>query len=252
MGRGGRAYDEISRSIAGASEHCVFRLNPTPGERVADVATGTGWTSRAVARCGADVVGIDIAEGMLAAARDIAREQGLAIDYQLGDAEAAAIRGRQFRRGDLDLRRHVRAGPEEGCGGTWPDLPARWSGAIAAWTPNSAAVTLRQVSAIHDAAARSPVVAVRLGFARLGRDTLGRDFRVNSEEGTVVSRFHSIEATWDAYVNGFGPVRAVAAGQQADGLQAMRQALLAWAREFTTDLGVSIPIDYLVTVGTRV
>ena len=84
------------------------------------------------------------------------------------------------------------------------------------------------------------------------RDTLGRDFRVNSEEGTVVSRFHSVEATWDAYVNGFGPVRAVAAGQQADGLQAMRQAFLAWAREFTTDLGVSIPIDYLVTVGTRV
>ena len=41
-------------------------------------------------------------------------------------------------------------------------------------------------------------------------------------------------------------------GQQADGLQAMRQAFLAWARDFTTDLGVSIPIDYLVTVGTRV
>jgi hypothetical protein len=35
----------------------------------------------AVARCGADVVGVDIAEGLLAAARDIAREQGFAIDY---------------------------------------------------------------------------------------------------------------------------------------------------------------------------
>ena len=74
-GGGGRAYDEISRSVAGANEHCVFRLSPKPGERVADVATGTGWTSRAVARCGADVVGIDIAEGMLAAARDSAQEQ---------------------------------------------------------------------------------------------------------------------------------------------------------------------------------
>ena len=87
-GSGGRAYDAISRSIADATEHCVIRLNPSPGEDVADVATGTGWTSRAVARRGAKVVGIDIAEGMLSAAREIAHEQSLTIDYQLGDAEA--------------------------------------------------------------------------------------------------------------------------------------------------------------------
>ena len=48
-GSGGRAYDRISRSINSAIEHCVDRLNPTPGERIADVATGTGWASRAVA-----------------------------------------------------------------------------------------------------------------------------------------------------------------------------------------------------------
>ena len=38
-GGGGRAYDEISRSIAGAIEHCVTRLRPSPGERIADIAT---------------------------------------------------------------------------------------------------------------------------------------------------------------------------------------------------------------------
>src|SRR5690349_12103302 len=87
-GSGGRAYDAVNRSVADAIEHCVLRLNPVRGERVADVATGTGWTSRAVASRGVEVVGIDIAEGMLSAAREIAREQALAIDYQLGDAEA--------------------------------------------------------------------------------------------------------------------------------------------------------------------
>jgi ubiquinone/menaquinone biosynthesis C-methylase UbiE len=61
---------------------------PDARERVIDVATGTGRTSRAVARRGAHVLGVDIAEGLLAAARDIAGEQGLAIDYRLGDAEA--------------------------------------------------------------------------------------------------------------------------------------------------------------------
>ena len=58
---GGRHYDEISRGIADALEHAVLRLNPRPGERILDLSTGTGWTSRLVARRGATVVGADIA-----------------------------------------------------------------------------------------------------------------------------------------------------------------------------------------------
>src|SRR5215468_9574320 len=96
-GSGGRAYDRISRSISSAIEHCVDRLNPMPGERIADVATGTGWTSRAIARLGAQVVGIDIAGPLLNAARDIALEQNLAIEYRLSDAEALP-----FSDGELD------------------------------------------------------------------------------------------------------------------------------------------------------
>jgi len=30
----------------------VVRLNPQPGERILDLATGTGWTSRSLARRG--------------------------------------------------------------------------------------------------------------------------------------------------------------------------------------------------------
>ena len=47
---GGKDYDEISRGIADSIEHCVLRLNPRPGERILDLSTGTGWTSRLVAR----------------------------------------------------------------------------------------------------------------------------------------------------------------------------------------------------------
>lgn len=46
---GGARYDEISRGIADMIEHCVLRLAPRPGERVLDLATGTGWTSRRAA-----------------------------------------------------------------------------------------------------------------------------------------------------------------------------------------------------------
>jgi 2-polyprenyl-3-methyl-5-hydroxy-6-metoxy-1,4-benzoquinol methylase len=85
---GGAAYDRISRGIADAIEHTVGRLDPKPGERILDLATGTGWASRSVARRGAEVVGVDIAGDLLAAARELAQREYLPIDYPLGDAES--------------------------------------------------------------------------------------------------------------------------------------------------------------------
>jgi len=43
---GGRDYDRISFGVSDALAHAAQRLAPRPGERVLDVATGTGWTAR--------------------------------------------------------------------------------------------------------------------------------------------------------------------------------------------------------------
>ena len=84
---GGKDYERISYGIQDAIEHCVLRLDPKPGERILDLSTGTGWTSRLVARRGAAVVGVDIAADLLDTARARAYEEHLPIEYQLGDAE---------------------------------------------------------------------------------------------------------------------------------------------------------------------
>ena len=102
-GSTGRRYDEVSRWISSGIEHCVERLAPMQGERVLDVATGTGWTARRVAARGAKVTGIDIAEGMLNAAKEIASEDGLDIDYQLADAEALPFENGEFDQTSTDL-----------------------------------------------------------------------------------------------------------------------------------------------------
>jgi hypothetical protein len=80
---------------------------------------------------------------------------------------------------------------------------------------------------------------------------LGRDFRLASEPGTVICRFASVEAIWEIYLNGFGPVRAVAASLPPERQEEMRRAFMQWAAQFPTDLGVAVPFDYLVTVGQR-
>src|SRR6188768_3053719 len=93
---GGRDYDQISRGIADAIEHSVVRLHPQPGERILDLATGTGWTSRAIARRGATVMGVDIAADLLVAARARAEAEALPIQYRLGDAESLPFETGEF------------------------------------------------------------------------------------------------------------------------------------------------------------
>src|SRR3989442_181589 len=47
----------------------VDAVDPHPGERILDVATGTGMVAFALARRGAEVVGLDQSDAMLGAAR---------------------------------------------------------------------------------------------------------------------------------------------------------------------------------------
>jgi SAM-dependent methyltransferase len=251
-GSGGRAFDEISRSVASAIEHCVTRLQPKPGEQIADIATGTGWTSRLVARSGARVTGVDIAEGMLIAAREIAREQGLAIDYRLGDAEALPFDDGAF---DAVISTFgIMFAPDQSRAVAELTRICKRNGrfAIAAWTPDSNAVKFRQVlqpfMAPPPAPPPSPFV---WGTREWLTGALGRDFRLASEPGTVICRFASVEAIWEIYLNGFGPVRAVAAALPPERKEEMRRAFMQWAAQFPTDLGVAVPFDYLVTVGQR-
>jgi 2-polyprenyl-6-hydroxyphenyl methylase/3-demethylubiquinone-9 3-methyltransferase len=64
---------------------------PLADARVVDVGCGGGVLSEALARAGARVTGIDLAADALAAAREHAAEQGLAIDYrEVSAADLAA------------------------------------------------------------------------------------------------------------------------------------------------------------------
>jgi len=76
------AYDDLwSRHVHEPNVRLTRALGLKPGERVADLACGTGLVTVAMARAVApgEVVGVDVSEGMLAAARERAESQGLRI-----------------------------------------------------------------------------------------------------------------------------------------------------------------------------
>ena len=74
--RGGKNYDNVSFAVSDALKHAAQRLDARAGERILDVATGTGWSARNVARSGARVTGVDISRELLAAARDLSSTCG--------------------------------------------------------------------------------------------------------------------------------------------------------------------------------
>lgn len=77
----------------GAPDH---GLKPLKGTRLLDIGSGGGLVSEPLARLGANVTGIDLAEESVAAARAHASAGGLSIDYRVQNIEALASSGERF------------------------------------------------------------------------------------------------------------------------------------------------------------
>ncbi|HYI52284.1 MAG TPA: class I SAM-dependent methyltransferase [Microbacterium sp.] len=72
------------------ASHVIESANPQPGERVLDVACGTGIVARSIApRVGSQgsVIGLDLSQDMIDVARAAAETEGLAIEWHAGPAE---------------------------------------------------------------------------------------------------------------------------------------------------------------------
>src|ERR1700722_1789737 len=80
-------FGEVAKFLEPTSEAFVARRGLTPGTRVLDVACGSGNVAIPAARAGARVTGVDIAPNLLETARARAAREGLAIEFDEGDAE---------------------------------------------------------------------------------------------------------------------------------------------------------------------
>lgn len=80
-------FGRIAKSYEPGAADFITRLNFQPGERVLDVACGTGNLAIPAARAGAQVTGIDIAPNLVEQAQAWARREGLAVHFEEGNAE---------------------------------------------------------------------------------------------------------------------------------------------------------------------
>ena len=250
---GGDAYDAISRQIQAALEHCAARLDPAPGEAILDLATGTGWTSRLVARRGANVVGVDIASDLLAAATVRAENDGHEIDYRIGDAEKLPFDDQSFD-GVISTFGVMFASRSHAAAAELARV-CKPGGrvALATWMPDDSVFKMFQVmrAFMPPPPSPAPPSPFEWGNRERIRELLAGDFDLRFEQGVAVHFDRDGAAVWDAFVTGYGPTKTLAKSLDESRRRELQEAFIAFHESYRTELGVTVPRQYLITLGKR-
>jgi len=188
---------------------------------------------------------------MLAAAREIAGERRLEIDYRLADAEALPFADGEFD-AVISTCGVMFAGNRETAAAELARV-CRKGGRLAlmTWTPESNAAEMRKVLASFMAPPPSPPPPSPFDWGRPEwlNETLGAAFEFGFETGTLYHRVPDGEAGVEVMATGFGPVKALVESLDDEQRAAAKAGLVAFYEH--EGIGVAMPYDYLITVGTR-
>lgn len=249
----GGAYDEISRGILEAIEHCTNRLAPPRDGRILDVATGTGWAARRLAERGFKVTGVDFAPDMLATAEKLASARNLDIAFELGDAEALPYADASFDAvissfGIMFVQR-----PEDAAAEIARVCKPGGRIALATWTPDGNVFEMFKIMKAYmpQPVGTPPPSPFEWGRPERVTELLGAHFDLAFEHATSFYREPDGEAAWQTFVQGYGPLHTLAGKLDESDRNALKRNFVAFHDGFATGLGVCVPRDYLIAAGTR-
>jgi SAM-dependent methyltransferase len=248
-GAGGLAYDKVSESISDAIEHLVARIAPRPGDNCLDVATGTGWTARRIKHRGANVIGIDIGAGVIEAAKELATD----MDFRMGDAEQLNFSDEAFDIVTSTFGVMFVARPEDAARELARVCKRGGRLGICTWSPADTIEGLFKVMRpyLPPPPALPPPSPFEWGKPERVRELLGNAFNLKFEKGITTLRMPTGKAVWDLFVEGYGPTKAVAAACDEKRRQELEQDFVVYHDQFCGELGIAMPREYLVAIGTR-
>ncbi len=243
------SYERIAARFSPVHDQLVQLLRIAPGDRVLDLASGTGEVAFRAARAGAIVTAIDLAEPMIEKARRRATEEGLDVTFHLGDVEYLPYEDDCFdvlasAFGLVFAPDHANVASElarVSCGG------ARLG--FTAWKPNPRLGELYRRFTDEPIEGRE---AYEWGREDHVEDMLGEDFELEFEDGTLWFEASSGEDIWKLFSESAPPV--VALIERLDGARAeeFHQAFVELYESYRTKDGdVRAPRRFLLVLGRR-
>ena len=247
-------YGKVAWITVPLAEHLCDAVDLRPGSSVLDVACGTGHVAIEAARTFCDVTGVDYVEELVETARRRADAEGLAVRFEVADAEALPFDDASFDYvlsaiGVMFTADHDQAAAElvRVC------RPGGQIG-VANWTAEGFIGRLLKTVGAHVPPPPVALPPTRWGSEEVVSELLGqRVADVRSTTHAVTQRFVSAAAFADFLLTYYGPTYTAAQRLDEPGRAALRQDIvtLAEATNQAADGTLVSDWEYRIVTATR-
>ncbi len=247
---GNGPYQRVTETLTDIHERVIESLAPQPGDRWLDLACGTGASAERASAAGAQVTGLDLAPVLIETAKERAEEQGLDIDYVVGDVEQLTFDDASFEKvsstcGIMFAPDHE-ATAREIARVTAPGGRV----ALANWTPTGGLAKMFKVMAPYQPAP-PPSSPFDWGDENRMTELLGDAFDLEVEEHVSTLHMPSGEAYWDLFSSSYGPTKTLAdsLGDRREDLH--RDFVDFFETNYSSNGEIAHTREYLLVLGTR-
>ena len=246
-------FGRIARGYELGAAQFITRLGLSAGERVLDVATGTGNLAIPAARAGAAVTGVDIAPNLVTQAKARAAAEGLAIRFDVGDAEDLCYDDGEFDTAVSMFGAMFAARPERAASELLRVVRPGGRIAMANWTPSSFIGEMLRTTARYappPAGLPSPLL---WGTEQVVRERLGQGLSALSLTRRIMTFEYALDPAGvvGEFIQWYGPTLRVFASLDEAARGALRAELEAlWSdHNRATDGTTRVQSEYLEVVG---
>ena len=249
---GNGPYERVTNTLRDIHALVLERVDPKPGEKVLDAATGTGAVAILAAERDADVVGMDLAPVLIDTARANADKRGVSVTWEVGDAEDMSYDDASFD--VVTSTCGVMFAPDHEAVGRELARVTRPGGriALANWTPEGG---LGQMFGMMRPFLPPPPEGVPSPFLwgkeDHVRELLGDTFDLSFEEHDSVMRIESGEAYWELFSSSYGPTKTAAEALDEGRREEFQQTWVDFFEQRREGDEVVHHREYLLTLGTR-
>lgn len=246
------SYPTLARSFLAAAAALVDAADVSPGDRVLDVACGTGNVALTADRRGADVTGVDIAPAMLELARKRAAVIESDVEWRAGDAAALDLPDDAFDVTLSCLGHMFVPDPEAAADELVRVTSPGGRVGFVSWTPDSGIAAMMQVLASYlpDQPDPSPP-PFRWGDPDVVRDRFGdRVASLQFDSGIVRYPALSPAHFWESMTTDSGAIILALEAVAEDERPALRSEEVETLAEYFSDSDNAMELAYRRVTGT--